>query len=108
MKFLLVALLGLSTFANFEFINCDLKVNTTIEQVAGHAIANGQKVTFFDYDSLRVFVNRKTDTKIEVELFDINGPSRTYAVGDINNSKDSVELAIWTRDILLEVICKSK
>lgn len=105
MKTLFLALFSVQAFSSFDIVSCDLKINTTVEQSYAQEISIGQKVKFFDANELRVFVSRKSDSKFEVELFNAQIPSRTYSVGNLVSKKDSLELAIWDRQMLFEISC---
>ncbi len=102
---LFLSLLSLSTSILSAEIICDIKTN------GGHTfstiieIKEGQKVEFADIEGLKFKLKSKYNSHYEMEIFDIDGPSRTYVEGSLKIKSDKVQYSLWTRDILLESSC---
>lgn len=107
MKTLILIFISLTAYANTNLVDCAFKINlSTIEQLQ-KKVHIDEKVTFFNYEEFKITVLRKTTTKIEIEVYNANEPSRSYATGNLFDREDVVELAIWKRDLLLEVNCRT-
>lgn len=111
MKVLLsiLVLMGSATsFASNQTIsvNCTATHNykVVIEQQLEIAPGSvGNKIG--EYEGFSVIYNQR-DHSSELELYNVNEESRSYAKAQLRNVGDQIELARWTRESIFEVKCE--
>lgn len=108
MKKLIVAMmLSLCSTAVFaEELFCTLSVNMeTVGEVQFKAEPQA-KTPYLIADGFSFYVSNKGNSKFELEIFNLEGPSRSYAEGFLRSKEDTLAWTLWTRDMLLETKCK--
>ncbi|MBY0412537.1 MAG: hypothetical protein K2Q18_00155 [Bdellovibrionales bacterium] len=101
---LLLVLVSTSAFA--ETITCNVQVS--LEEVARveFDLAPNTQTKYVASEGFSFYLNNKGDSKFELEIFNIDGPSRSYAEGYLRSPNDTLTWTLWTRDILLATECK--
>lgn len=61
--------------------------------------------SFGEIESFEFFVSENSDEMIELQAYNINEPSRSYATANLSKLSSFVELSIWKREFLMEVKC---
>lgn len=109
MKSVLATLLALGSFTAFAHetkLQCKATHNTDIvletEVTLNHAERNK---SFGEFEQFQFFLSDNGNDVIELQSYNNNEPSRTYATAKITEAGSYVELSIWSREYLLEVRC---
>lgn len=106
MKVISLALLTLfSTTCLASEVTCSIKVNTQQDTVTKFKIEENERVKFGSADNLTFFLKRLTTRDFELELLDVNIPSRSYAKATLEKSSDHLQYSYWSREMLLEAEC---
>jgi hypothetical protein len=66
---------------------------------------NEKNVVIGDFNQFTFFISSKGENLVELQVLNHNAPSRSYATANLNSPDSFVDLAIWTREFLLEVRC---
>jgi hypothetical protein len=111
MKPLLITLcanfLACTSFAaHAEDLLCQTSTSTQVisEQVV--TVAEHEKVKFEEQVGFSLMVHNLGHSQFELEIFDANGESRSYATGFLHSKDDILAWSIWSRTVLLETSCK--
>lgn len=99
--FLLICHHGLA--ANIE---CQIAVNTIIDQKNTFEINAKESFTYGQYQEFKFKLNAHGHDQYEIEVFDSNTPARSYAEGNLNLPDQQVKWAYWSREVLIETVCK--
>lgn len=108
MKILLLVpslFLSLALEASEQQLNCTAELNYEKLQSAQLTVESEQSnLRWGEYKQFRFLVSRKSNN-VELQLFDGNEPSRSYAITDFSKT-NTVELTIWKNEFLLSLKCE--
>ena len=105
--FLTLILLSLiSVSANSAVLNC--VVITDHEVISSSQVESSlsKSLQYASIGSYSFYVKQTESSQFELEIYNMNGPIRSYASGSLEKTTDKLAWTIWTRDILLETNCK--
>lgn len=105
-KILVLTLLTLSLKTFAEDLACSVNLNLQNVSDVEISVQAKEKAVFAEFENFKFFVSNKGDSKFEIEVFNANEESRSYASGNILNAKDEVTWTLWTRDYLIDASCK--
>jgi hypothetical protein len=108
MKYLLLAsaLLSSQVFAKDMTLNCTANMNASNVFETQVVLKPGQSnLIFGDVDGLRFLLSSKANNVIELQVYNPQMPSRTYATTTFKGAGSFVELSFWTQDLLLDLRC---
>ena len=95
-----------SSFAFAENIKCNYSVNgATAIKIKEFTVIPFTKELYVDGADYRFYISNKGHSKFELEIFDANAPSRSYAAGFLRTSIDELSWAFWSRDVLIQTAC---
>lgn len=96
--------LPLLSHASDRNLSCSVSLN--LEKVLETQVALPEKASNYQFASLNDFRFFLTDTgsKIELQIFNPEDPSRSYAIADLKQTRD-IELTLWKREYLLSTKC---
>lgn len=104
-----LCLISASVFARDLGLHCELSKNGSVGMVNDIVLRDGQRnLAIGKVDEFNLIVSSEKNDRVELQVFNENGPERSYAVGEIKSKSSVVELAHWTREYLLEAKCSSK
>lgn len=108
MKKLIIALaLSLSSSALLaEELFCTVSVNFETVAEVQLQVEPTQKEAYVMADAFSFYVTNKGQGKFELEIFNADEPSRSYAEGFLRTKEDTLAWTLWSRDMLLETKCK--
>lgn len=107
-KLMIASLLALSSTAVFANTTLNCKATYNLETVFETEVqlAKGERnKSFGGFEAFQFFLSDNGNNVIELQSLNNTDPSRSYATAKISDAGSFVELAIWTRDFLLEVRC---
>ena len=87
-------------------LTCEVRFN--LEQVLQKKVILHQhekNVVIGDFNQFSFFISSKGGDLIELQALNHNAPSRSYATANLNSPDSYVDLAVWTREFLLEIRC---
>lgn len=108
MKYLWIAsaLLSSQVFAKDMNFNCMAKMNSSNVFESQVTLKPGQSNFIFgDVDGLRFLLSSKANSVIELQVYNPEIPSRTYATTTFKGAGSFVELSFWTQDLMLDLRC---
>jgi hypothetical protein len=101
-----LCLASFSVFARDLGLHCELSKNGSVGMVKDFVLKAGQRnLAVGAVDEFNLIVSSDKNDKVEVQVYNEDGPERSYATGEIKSKSSVVELAHWTRDFLLEAKC---
>jgi hypothetical protein len=89
-----------------ENLACSVSANGDLLAQTTFSLAVNEQKNYISAGTFYFYVKNKGESKFELEIFNSDGPSRSYAEGNLRNSEDMLAWTLWTRDILLETNCK--
>lgn len=95
-----------ANIANAADLSCRISVNTEVVSETTIELEENSKLVFEEVEGFRFMVNNHGASKYELEIFDSNGSSRSYASGYLKTLEDEIGWSFWSRDILIESSCK--
>lgn len=101
-----IMLLCVSTSIFAEELNCTVSVNLEVVAEEVFTIDAKTKVAYLKADDFVFYVANKGNSKFELEIFNVDAPSRSYAEGYLKTVEDSLTWTLWTKDYLLETSCR--
>lgn len=108
MKYILIAsaLLSSQVFAKDLTLNCFAKSNLIKVFESQVALKDGQtNLTFGGFEGFDFLISSKANNVVELQLLNVEEPSRTYATATLNAAGSFIELSQWKRDYILDVRC---
>ena len=102
----LVLLLLNSVAANSASLNCEVINDHEVISSSEVEASLGQSLQYASIGSYTFYVKQTELSQFELEIYNSNGPIRSYASGTLKKTTDKLAWTIWTRDILLETNCK--
>ena len=108
MKYFLTLLLLTinSVSANSAVLNCEVINDHEVISSSQVEPSTGKSLQYASLGSYSFFVKQTESSQFELEIYNSNGPIRSYASGRLEKTSDKLAWTIWTRDILLETNCK--
>ncbi|PIK15137.1 MAG: hypothetical protein CES88_00060 [Halobacteriovorax sp. JY17] len=104
---LLLALVSSISISAREF-NCNIKMNGEEVHNTSFKVSAGESIKFADSPSLKFYLKSMKDDKFELQAYDVEKASRTYAIGKVRESGDILNYTLWTRSALIESECLLK
>jgi hypothetical protein len=105
--FIIIALIAISSQPVFaEDLSCTVIANHDVLAEVEINVATKEQSNYINAGSFSFYVTNKGDSLFELEIFNTNGPTRSYAEGVLRVVSDKLAWTLWTRDILLETNCK--
>lgn len=85
-------------------LSCSISLN--LEKVLERPVTLPEKASNYQFATFQDFRFFLTDTgnKVELQIFNPADPSRTYAIANLDQSKE-IELTLWKREYLLTAHC---
>ncbi len=102
MKYLLCLSLLFSYSAFSKDVSCVAKKNLSEVWHKKTEVQLGTKVLFGSIDQFKFYVKNIDDSRFELEVLDINTPSRQYASGD----GKEINWTLWSRKALIDFNCE--
>lgn len=102
----LIAASASASNAHAAKLKCTISSNLELLSEDILSIAEGSTHNFGNLPSYLFKLNSLSSEKFEIEVFDSNAPSRSYAAGLLHAPGDEIRWTLWSRDILLEAICR--
>ena len=96
---------ALSTSAFSSQIFCKIKLNSELVYKTQFEETQ-KKVILGKYNDYQISITKKGPSTFEIEAYNREIPSRTYALGTLDSSADQVSLDLWTRKVLLQSSCE--
>lgn len=109
MKYIIIAMTLLSSqvFAKEITLNCSTKVNSEKVSDTHVVLKPGQSnVNFGAVDGFSFLLSSKANNVIELQLYNVDEPSRTYATAPMKGAGSFVELSQWKREFILDLRCE--
>lgn len=105
-KFVIALALALTSNVVFaEELYCTVSVNMDTVAEVQFKVEPKTKSAYVIADDFSFYINNKGAGKFELEIFNLEGPSRSYAEGYLRTAEDTLSWTLWTRDYLLETRC---
>lgn len=89
-----------------ESLNCDVSLNGEIASDMNLQINKSEQKNYLTIGTYYFYVKNLGGSLFELEIYNSDGPERSYAEGIIRDSTDKLSWTLWTRDILIETKCK--
>lgn len=89
-----------------EELFCAVRMNLETVAETQLTLGSNERVMFAQVGDYVFYITNKNHSKFELEIFDGNNLSRSYAQGVLKVATDDVMWTLWSRDILLETSCK--
>ena len=105
-RWIFVMMLLVSTSVLAEDLNCTVSVNMEVVAEEVFTVAPKTKVTYVNAADFVFYVANKGNSKFELEIFNVDAPSRSYATGFLRTNEDALTCTLWTNDYLLETSCR--
>ncbi len=105
-KILILALIFSSHLARAELLLCKVKLRTENYSEKKISTASGESTQFEDVEGYRLKLNNLGGSKFEIEVFDGNAETRSYARATLKNSANELSWSLWSRENLIESSCK--
>ncbi|MDB2425930.1 hypothetical protein N9W41_00155 [bacterium] len=102
---MIISILAFSTNAFPAQIFCKIKVNTELVFKTQFDETN-KKTILGKYGDYQISLVNKGHLNYEIEAYNNEIPSRTYALGNLNTVSNKISLDLWTRDVLLQSSCE--
>lgn len=84
---------------------CSVKFNTQEVFETKVSVKEGQRVKFVSIENYTFFLKNTKAHDFELEVLDMDIPSRSYALASLKNGEDKLQYSLWSRDTLLETSC---
>lgn len=98
-----------SAMAKTFSFHCQVKVNLKTVVETSFTLKDKQKNKFFgEYEGFEFYLGHIGNGVIELQSYNGNEPSRTYATSIVNGEGSFVTLSVWRRDYLLDARCTLK
>ena len=88
-------------------IYCEVKVNQELTYKTHLEVNVNQKYEIGIFKNYKFTIFTKDNSNYEIEAYNPYIPSRTYALGYLEENKGLVSLVIWKRNALVEGNCKA-
>ncbi|OUR97277.1 hypothetical protein A9Q84_13200 [Halobacteriovorax marinus] len=85
---------------------CKINLNTTNVFTTKVSVEAGEKVTIAAGEQYSFFLKNLVGDDYELEVLNVQAPSRSYALASLSTSSDKLQYSLWSRDILLEASCR--
>jgi hypothetical protein len=108
MKYLLIAsaLLSSQAFAKDMTFNCMAKLNAGQVFESQVVLKPGQSnLTIGGVEGINFLLSSKSNGVIELQLYNPEEPSRTYATTSFKGAGSFVEISLWKQDYMLDLRC---
>lgn len=89
-----------------EDLTCNVMANLDEVARVDFTLNSNEQTKYAFSEVFSFFVTNKGHGKFELEIYNNNGPTRSYAEGYLRNSEDTLTWTMWTRDILLSTECR--
>lgn len=96
----------LTNSARAEDLYCEVKANTESILAKSLTLPTASTARLVQFNGFVVKITNLDKAQFEIEVFDPNVPSRSYANGFLHSSTDELKLSLWSENILLEAKCK--
>ena len=87
-------------------VYCEVKVNTELVYKTQFNGNKPSKTILGEFNGYKISLLNKGQSNFEIEAYNREIPSRTYALGTLNKLNDQVHLDLWNRDLLLGSSCQ--
>lgn len=105
--FLILALVSTASFAAEKQLSCTATHNYQTALDTEVSISLGQKnLSLGVVDRFEILISSLDKDVIELQAYDAMEPSRTYSTAALRSVEDEVKLSIWTREFIVDVLCK--
>lgn len=110
MKSLLISSLLLVTTNVFAMdFHCEATYNNNVIVSQDVTLSSNERnKAFAEVDEFVFYLSDNGKNVVELQTLHMYEPTRSYATALITSPGQFVQLSIWKRDYLLEVICKAK
>jgi hypothetical protein len=103
---ILSALFTLPAFAQDYNLKCVASYNSEKVFEQELLLSQGQRaLKFGSVEDFDFILSSNKDQTVELQVLNVNEPSRSYATAKLKEKDAYVELSIWKREFLLEVRC---
>jgi hypothetical protein len=89
-----------------EALNCDVSLNGEIVAENNLFVNVAEQKNYVTLGTFYFYVKNMGNSQFELEIYNTDGPLRSYAEGNLRTLTDKLSWTLWTRDILLETKCK--
>ena len=104
--YLLMVLVFSSQVLFAEELVCSITANGDLLAETQFSLEAKAETQYATGGSYSFYLHNLGSSKFEMEIYNNDGPSRSYSTGFLRNSADTLTWTLWTRDILLETSCK--
>jgi len=101
MKFLFLFLISLNLSATE--ISCFVEKNLSPVLEFTEEVAVGERISIGEIDQFKFYLKSLNYNQFEIEIYDRETPSRQYTEG----SGENLKWTLWSREVLLNINCKS-
>jgi hypothetical protein len=107
--FILSLFTSLSAVASPMQLNCVVSYNLGKVFETEVSLSEGEKnKTFGAFEQFEFFLSSNANNSVELQSYEMVGPSRSYATAKLSEKGSSVELSVWKREYILDVRCVRK
>lgn len=85
---------------------CRVKVNHETVSERKVVLDEGTSAFYAETRGFRMRANHRGASKFELEVIDLETPSRGYAEASLRAPEDAIKWTLWTRELLLETSCQ--
>lgn len=99
-------LLTFNAFAGSMTLKCEGTYN--LDKVVSETVTIGdseRNKKFAEFEEFEFILTKNGPETVELQAYNGNEPSRSYATASINEKGEFVMLSIWKREYLLEIRC---
>ncbi|MEQ1666403.1 MAG: hypothetical protein ABL927_13615, partial [Bdellovibrionales bacterium] len=89
-----------------ETLYCNVKLNSALVTEIKVDVAESNEVEYARLENFRFKIKSLSAQKFEITVFDGVTPSRSFASGVLKITQDELSWAVWTRETLIESLCR--
>lgn len=106
MKYILLFMVACLTSTSMaENLLCQVSINMEVQSKLSLQVPLDENILYAKFQPFQMRIKNLGASKFEIEVYDSEEPSRSYAKGTLRAEDDEVRWTLWRRDILLETSC---
>ena len=106
MKHIVIFIFIFYGYASASTLDCTVYHNGEMVSKRRVELPSQSRADLDEVASFNIQIKNLGKNQFELEVFDANGPSRTYSRGSLTSKEDLLSWTYWSRDALIESSCQ--
>lgn len=95
-----------SVFAKDLKLSCTGRYNLEVMMETEITLGTSEKNKFIgEFEGFQFFVSSISNDVVELQAYNMEAPSRSYATAKVTEAGSFVDLSIWTREFIIDARC---